>query len=190
MFGSKVEFTRTKIVNKCVSGSTHNAVSQCFVKFAETTDKKCIHSIGWRVKDSSITKKDLKKMYSNLGMKQPSESEIETMFTIENVNHSEKGISFTQFLNILAKEFLLVEDRLSIYEALQVFLAKGNYKSFKDELQIDLDELKDACCSVRMNDGNRLSRSSFDELVKGFVLETIDGKKVFLASKWMSAYID
>lgn len=141
-------------------------------------------------KDSSITKEDLKKMYSNLGMKQPSESEIEAMFTIENVNHSEKGISFTQFLNILAKEFLLVEDRLSIYEALQVFLAKGNYKSFKDELQIDLDELKDACCSVRMNEGNRLSRSSFDELVKGFVLETIDGKKVFLASKWMSAYID
>ncbi|CCG21935.1 hypothetical protein CORT_0B02170 [Candida orthopsilosis Co 90-125] len=141
-------------------------------------------------KDSSITKEDLKKMYSNLGMKQPSESEIETMFTIENVNHSEKGISFTQFSNILAKEFSLVEDRLSIYEALQVFSAKGNYKSFKDELQIDLDELKDACCSVRMNDGNRLSRSSFDELVKGFVSETIDGKKVFLASKWMSAYID
>lgn len=141
-------------------------------------------------KDSLITKSDLKKMYANLGIKQPSESEIESMFTIDNVNYSEKGISFTQFLNIIAKELLLIEDRSSIYEALQVFLKKGNHKSFKDELQIDLNDLKDACCSVRMGNGNCLSRSSFDELVEGFVLETIDGKKVFLASKWMSAYID
>ncbi|KAI5961683.1 MLC2 [Candida theae] len=141
-------------------------------------------------KDSLITKDDLKKMYTNLGIKQPSEKEIESMFTIDNVSHSEKGISFTQFSNILAKELSLIDDRSSIYEALQVFSAKGDHKSFKDELQIDLEELKDACCSVRMNDGNRLSRSSFDELVKGFVSQTVDGKKVFLASKWMSAYID
>ncbi|KAI5970264.1 MLC2 [Candida margitis] len=141
-------------------------------------------------KDSLITKDDLQKMYSNLGIKQPSETEIQNMFTIDNVDYSQKGISFTQFSNILAKELSLIEDRSSILEALQVFSVKGDHKSFKDELQIDLEDLKDACCSVRMNDDNRLSRSSFDESVKGFVSETIDGKKVFLASKWMSAYID
>lgn len=149
-------------------------------------------------RDETITISDLKEVYSSMGIKVPTESQLKTMLTIDGVDHSEKGITFAQFLNILAKEMLRLEGKSIIYEALQVYLAttttkQDNQKQFKDELQIDVDKLKDACCSVQIDsaDGtSKLSRQSFDTLVEGFILETMDGKRIFLAAKWIDAYFE
>lgn len=145
-------------------------------------------------RDSTITKDDLLKLYSTLGLRAPSDSQLKEMLTIDNVDKSETGINFTQFLNLMAKEMLKFEDRSIIYNALKIYLDKENLKTYKDELQIDVNKLKDACCSVQLGEigsgDHRLSRAKFDQLVDGFVQEQMDGKQIFLASKWIDAYID
>lgn len=90
----------------------------------------------------------------------------------------------------MAKELLQFEDRETIYNALKVF---SDDKESKD-LTIDVEALKEACCSVQLGEigsgDHRLSRATFDKLVDGFVKEQVDGRKIFLASKWIDAYID
>ncbi|KAI5964248.1 MLC2 [Candida pseudojiufengensis] len=137
-------------------------------------------------RDSLITKEDLKNIYSSIDFKQPTDSQLTKMLTIDGKDHSKKGITFAQFSNIMAKELLLVEEKSVICDALKVFAKDSN----DTDIQIDLNELKDACCSVNLQEKTKLSRSSFDNLVKGFTSETMEGKKVFLASKWIEAYID
>ncbi len=145
-------------------------------------------------RDSTITKDDLVKLYSTLGLPPPSESQLTEMLTVDGQDKSQTGINFTQFLNIMAKELLKFEDQSIIYNALKVYLDKENLKTFKDELQIDVNKLKDACCSVQLGEigsgDHRLSRAKFDKLVEGFVQEQMDGTQIFLASKWIDAYID
>ncbi|RCK65784.1 Myosin regulatory light chain, smooth muscle [Candida viswanathii] len=145
-------------------------------------------------RDSSITKDDLVKLYSTLGIRAPSDTQLREMLTIDGVDKSESGVNFTQFLNLMARELLKFEDRSIIYNALKIYLDKEDLKTFKDELQIDVNKLKDACCSVQLGEigsgDQRLSRANFDKLVEGFVQEQMDGKQIFLASKWIDAYID
>lgn len=142
-------------------------------------------------RDSIITKQDLSNLYKTLGLKAPSDKQLEAMITTdESKLKKEKGINFTQFLNIMAKELQQFEDRETISKALRVFSEDKN----KEDLTVDVGKLKESCCSVQLGDigsgDHRLSRSTFDSIVDGFVKEQIDGKRVFLASKWMDAYID
>ncbi|EMG46467.1 hypothetical protein SBY92_002639 [Candida maltosa Xu316] len=145
-------------------------------------------------RDSNITKDDLVKLYSTLGLKAPTSSQLTDMLTIDGQDRSESGINFTQFSNILAKELSKFEDKSIIYDALKTYSDRENLKTFKDELQIDVNVLKDACCSVQLGEigsgDQRLSRAKFDQLVEGFVQQQMDGKQIFLASKWIDAYID
>lgn len=138
-------------------------------------------------KDSIITKDDLVQLYKTLGMKVPTEKQLKLM--IHNNNDS-KGLNFAQFLNIMAQQLLQLDDRATIFNALKVFAEGSDVK----DLIIDVDTLKEACCSVQLGDigsgDNRLSRSTFDSLVEGFVKEQSNGKKLFLASNWLDAYID
>ncbi|KAI5956405.1 MLC2 [Candida jiufengensis] len=140
-------------------------------------------------RDSLITKEDLKNIYSSIDLKQPTDSQLTKMLTIDNKDCSKKGITFAQFSNILAKEFSFIEEKSVIYDSLKVF-ANDDKLDNGDDLQVDLNELKDSCCSITLPENKKLSRSSFDTLVKGFTSQTMDGKKVFLASKWIEAYID
>ncbi|EGW32163.1 uncharacterized protein SPAPADRAFT_139723 [Spathaspora passalidarum NRRL Y-27907] len=141
--------------------------------------------IDGETKDSVITKDDLRKLYSTLGLPPPTEDQLNSMLGDED-----KGINFTQFSNIMAKELSKFEDRAVIYEALKTFT--NDEKS--TGLTIDLQEFKEACCSVQLGEigsgDHRLSRSTFDRLVQGFVQEQVNGKQVFLATKWLDAYID
>ncbi|RLV90489.1 hypothetical protein JA1_004527 [Spathaspora sp. JA1] len=146
--------------------------------------------IDGETKDSLITKDDLRKLYSTLGLPPPPEDQLNSMLQIDQGGVENGGINFTQFSNIMAKELSKFEDRSVIYEALKTF----NNNSDGTDLTIDLQEFKDACCSVQLGDigsgDHRLSRSTFDRLVQGFIQEQINGKQVFLASKWLDAYID
>lgn len=135
-------------------------------------------------KDSVITKDDLAQVYKTLGIKAPTKKQIDLMLA------DEKGVNFAQFLSIMAQQLLQLDDRTTIYNALKVFADGSDVK----DLIIDVDVLKEACCSVQLGEigsgDNRLSRQTFDNLVQGFVKEQSNGKKLFLASNWLDAYID
>lgn len=144
-------------------------------------------------RDSTITKEDLINLYSQLGQKVPSDDELIKMLTVDGV-YQEKGINFTKFLQIMAQEFSKFDDKMTIYLALKVFAQSSDVKFREEELVIDVDKLKDVCCSVQLGEigsgDHRLDRTVFDKMVHGFVKEGLDGKKMFQASKWMEAYID
>lgn len=135
-------------------------------------------------KDGQITVSDLVNMHKTLGLELPSEKELNAMLGGNDL------ISFAQFSQIIAGELAKFDDRTTITNALRVFATEEN----KNNLLIDVDELKEACCSVQLGDigsgDHRLSRASFDNLVAGFVREQMDGKKVFNALNWISAYIE
>ncbi|EGV64771.1 Myosin type II regulatory light chain [Yamadazyma tenuis] len=139
-------------------------------------------------KDSLITKEDLVKLYKTLGIQPPRKADLEVMVATDD--KTSKGLNFAQFSNIMAQQLSKLDDRTTIHNALQVF-AEG---SDINDLIIDVDTLKEACCSVQLGEigsgDNRLSRATFDELVRGFVKEQSNGKKLFLASNWLDAYID
>lgn len=146
-------------------------------------------------RDSTITKGDLITLYKTLELEVPADDALDNMLTVESSGNAEsstneKGINFTQFLNIMAKQLQKFDDRMTIYNALKVF----SIDNHNHDLVIDVEILKEACCAVQLGDigsgDHRLSRQTFDNLVKGFVKEQIDGKKLFLASKWLDAYID
>ncbi|KAG7660914.1 MLC2 [[Candida] subhashii] len=145
-------------------------------------------------RDANITKDDLEQLYSTLGLEKPSYDELKSMLTIDGEDKSESGINFAQFSTIMAKELSKIEDRSIIYNALKTFQDNEQIDSPKNDLQIDLDILKEACCSVQLGEigsgDHRLSRTTFDSLTQGFIQEQIDGKQMFLASKWIDAYID
>ncbi|GEQ67407.1 hypothetical protein JCM33374_g1072 [Metschnikowia sp. JCM 33374] len=135
-------------------------------------------------KDGKITVSDLVNMYKTLGMELPAESVLKSMLGDND------SISFAQFSQIIAGELAKFDDRTTITNALRVFTNDEN----KNNLLIDVEELKEACCSVQLGDigsgDHRLSRASFDALVEGFVREQMDGKKIFNASNWINAYIE
>lgn len=139
-------------------------------------------------RDSIITKTDLINLYQQLGLPVPLDVQLNGMLK------NSEGINFAQFLQTMAEELLVFEDRNTIYNALKLFAEEADYNRVSEELIIDVDRLKDACCSVQLGEigsgDHRLTRQTFDELVKGFVLEQTDGKKLFLTGKWLDAYID
>ncbi|PVH17089.1 uncharacterized protein CXQ87_004650 [Candidozyma duobushaemuli] len=134
-------------------------------------------------KDSKITKSDLVNVHKTLGVPVPSDKQFDEMLG------GEESVDFTKFSQIMAQEFSKIDDRTTIHNAIRVF-AKGE----ETPVQIDADKLKEACCSVQLGEigsgDHRLSRSAFDKLTKGFVSEQMDGSKVFLAEKWLDAYIE
>lgn len=138
-------------------------------------------------KDSIITKDDLIKVYKNLGLEVPNDDQLTEMVTVDG---NQQGLNFVQFLNMMASQLIQLNDREMLYNALKVFSQESDVK----DLIIDIDELKEACCSVQLGDigtgDHRLPRSTFDRLVKGFVKEQSNGKRLFLASNWLDAYID
>lgn len=139
-------------------------------------------------RDSTISKQDLKNLYKTLALPMPTDKQLNQMLDDSD------GINFTQFSNIMAKQFLQFDDKLTIYNALKVFAEEGTSKSNNEEFIIDAEILKEACCSVQLGEigsgDHRLERKTFDKLVDGFIKEETNGKKVFLASKWLDAYID
>ncbi|ABN67112.2 Mlc2p [Scheffersomyces stipitis CBS 6054] len=149
-------------------------------------------------RDSLITKLDLVKLYTTLGLKIPTDEELASMLSLASDNSEqgkEPGLNFTQFSNIMAKELSKLEDRTTIYKALKVFeneKAVGDNRY--DDIEIELEKIKDACCTVQLGEigsgDHRLSRSKFDEMVAGFVKGQMDGRQIFQASKWIEAYID
>lgn len=138
-------------------------------------------------KDAVLTKDDLVKLYKTLGIEVPTKKELELMMKTDD--KEAKGLNFAQFLNIMATQLLQLDDRATIYNALKVFSEGADV----NDLIIDVDTLKEACCSVQLGDigsgDNRLSRATFDGLVQGFVKEQSDGKRLFLVSNWLDAYI-
>lgn len=142
-------------------------------------------------RDSIITKQDLVSLYKTLGIKVPTDNQLDSMLTVDgSANKGEQSINFTQFLNIMAKELLQFDDRETIHNALKMFSDDKK----KEDLIINVEYLKEACCSVQLGEigsgDHRLSRATFDKLVDGFVKEQMDGRKILLASKWLDAYID
>lgn len=145
-------------------------------------------------RDSVITKQDLINLYTTLGLEVPSDQQLTQMLTVEGSSENDLGINFAQFLTIMAKEFLKVDDRMAIHKALKVFSEEEDPHKYTEDLIIDVELLKEACCSVQLGEigsgDHRLSRATFDRLVEGFVKEQMDGKRLFMASKWLDAYID
>lgn len=138
-------------------------------------------------RDSKITKKDLVALYKTLGLTTPTDAQLNTMLD------GEEGINFTQYSNIMAKQLLKFDGRETIQNALKVFA--DELKDLKDpDFNVEITKLKEAVCSVQLGEigtgDNRLGRKTFDELVDGFVRDEIDGRKVFMASKWLAAYIE
>lgn len=141
-------------------------------------------------RDSVITKSDLLNLYKTLELKVPSDQQLSAMLSVEGDSGKEPCVNFTQFLNIMAKELQKFDDRMTIHNALKVFSTDTQ----NHELVIEVERLKEACCSVQLGEigsgDHRLSRSTFDTLVKGFVKQQADGRNLFLATKWLDAYID
>ncbi|CAK9441739.1 uncharacterized protein LODBEIA_P56070 [Lodderomyces beijingensis] len=159
-----------------------------------TQIKNAFTLIDGESRDSNITLEDLKQVYTTVGLARPSDSELKAMMTIDGVDHSETGIKFAQFSAMMAKEMSQLEEASLLYTALQAYSLSDDQKVAKDDLQIDMEKLKDACCSANVGafgeEPKYLSRQSFNKLTKGFVSENIDGKPIFLASKWLDAYLN
>lgn len=135
-------------------------------------------------KDGSISYSDLAHVHKSLGLNCPSQEMLEQMLGGKEL------ITFGQFSQILAEEMNKLDDKTTIANALRYFATEDN----KHSLVIDLDELKEACCSVQLGElgegDHRLSRAAFDSLTKAFVKEQMDGKRLFYASNWLDAYIE
>lgn len=135
-------------------------------------------------KDGNISASDLINVHKTLGLETPSKD------TIKQMLNGNELITFAQFTQIIATEMSKLDDKTTLVNALKVFTTDDN----KDNLVIDVEELKEACCSVQLGEigsgDHRLSRSAFDRLTKGFVKEQMDGKKLFYASNWIDAYIE
>ena len=99
-------------------------------------------------------------------------------------------VTFNLFLSTIAEEVQKFGDVTAIYEAVKVFAEDTK----NNDIVVDVDQLKDACCSVQLggigSGDHRLERSRFDKLVDGFIREQNDGKRLFMASKWINAYIE
>lgn len=135
-------------------------------------------------KDGEIACSDLISIHKTLGLEAPSQDTLDAMLAGKEL------ISFVQFSQILAEELNKLDDRTTIANALLVFATDGNESS----LVVDLDDLKEACCSVQLGEigtgDHRLSRAAFDSLTKAFVKEQMDGKRLFYGSNWLDAYIE
>lgn len=137
-------------------------------------------------RDSKITKDDLVHLHQSLGLATPSNKELEQMLSIG----SNGEVTFNLFLSTIAEEVQKFGDVTAIYEAVKVFAEDTK----NNDIVVDVDQLKDACCSVQLggigSGDHRLERVRFDKLVDGFIREQNDGKKLFMASKWINAYIE
>lgn len=137
-------------------------------------------------RDSKITKEDLVHLHQSLGLATPSNKELEQMLAIG----SNGEVTFNLFLSTIAEEVQKFGDVTAIYEAVKVLAENTN----SSDIVVEVDQLKDACCSVQLggigSGDHRLERARFEKLVEGFVREQNDGKKVFMASKWINAYIE
>lgn len=135
-------------------------------------------------KDGKITLSDLTNVYKTLGIELPDESTLQSML------QGHELLSFAQFSQTLAGELARIDDRTTLVNALKVFATEEN----QHNLIVDVDELKEACCSVQMGEigsgDHRLLRRVFDDLTKGFVKEQMDGKRLFYGSNWIAAYIE
>lgn len=130
-------------------------------------------------RDSKITKDDLVRLYQSLGLPTPSSRELDDMLGIGTGGE----VTFNLFLSTIAAEIQKLGDVAALHEAIKVFADDSSNA-------VDVEKLKDACCSVQLGDKTRLERSCFDELVDGFVREQSDGKRVFMAAKWIDSYIE
>ena len=137
-------------------------------------------------RDSKITKEDLVHLHQSLGLATPSNKELEQMLSIG----SNGEVTINLFLSTIAEEVQKFGDVTAIYEAVKVFAEDTK----NNDIVVDVDQLKDACCSVQLggigSGDHRLERSRFDKLVDGFIREQNNGKRLFMASKWINAYIE
>lgn len=135
-------------------------------------------------KDGAISQSDLINVHKTLGLEVPKQEVLDTMLA------GNEQISFAQFSQILAEEMNKLDDKNTIANALRVFATEEN----KHNLIVDLDDLKEACCSVQLGEigtgDHRLSRTAFDSLTKSFVKEQMNGKRLFYGSNWIDAYIE
>lgn len=137
-------------------------------------------------RDSKITKDDLVRLHQSLGLPTPSQKELDEMLSIG----SNGEVTFNLFLNSIAGELQKFGDVNAIYNAVKIFAEDKD----NNDIVVEVEKLKDACCSVQLGSigsgDHRLERARFDKLVDGFVREQSDGKKLFMASKWVNAYIE
>lgn len=138
-------------------------------------------------RDATITQEDLRALYATLALAPPSDAQLDAMVG--------GGVNFTQYSSLMAAELAKMDARAVVASALQVFAAGGSgAASGAADLVVDAAALKEACCAVQLGEiglgDHRLSRAAFDALVAGFVREELDGKPVFLAGKWLDAYVD
>lgn len=135
-------------------------------------------------KDGKITLSDLINVHKTLGIELPDEETLKLML------EGNELITFAQFSQIMAGEIAKLDDKTTIVNALKIFTTEEN----RHNLIVDVDELKEACCSVQMGDigsgDHRLPRHVFDSLTKGFIKEQMDGKRLFYGSNWIDAYIE
>lgn len=135
-------------------------------------------------KDGNITLSDIVSVHKSLGIEIPSQETLKAMMG------GREQLSFAHFSQILAEELAKLDDKTIIANALRVFATEEN----KHNLLIDVEELKEACCSVRLGEqgtgDQRLSRAAFDNLTKDFVKEKMDGRRMFHALNWLDAYIE
>lgn len=135
-------------------------------------------------KDGSISLSDLVNVHKSLGLECPSQETLELMLGGKEL------ITFVQFSQILAEEMNRLDDKTTLANALKIFASEDD----KHSLVVDLEELKEACCSVQLGElgtgDHRLSRTAFESLTKAFVKEQMDGKRLFYASNWLDAYFE
>ncbi|KAK6197447.1 uncharacterized protein RJT21DRAFT_3538 [Scheffersomyces amazonensis] len=155
----------------------------------KTQIRNAFKLIDGESRDALITKTDLVKLYKTLGINVPSNATLKSMLEFDGNN--EEGINFTQFSKIIADELAKLDDKNTIYNALRSFT---NDKDNNESLEIEVDKLKSACCSVQLGElgsgDHKLSPHDFESIIKGYVKETIDGKKLFLAQNWLDNYIE
>lgn len=135
-------------------------------------------------KDGKITVSDLQNVHKTIGIPLPATE------TLEQMLQKQELINFAQFSQIMATELARLDDKTTIVNALKIFTTDEN----KHNLVVDVDELKEACCSVQLGEigsgDHRLARLVFDSLTSGFVKEQMDGKRLFYGSNWIDAYIE
>ncbi|SCU83664.1 LADA_0C12794g1_1 [Lachancea dasiensis] len=119
--------------------------------------------------DGRISKKDLVKMYSNLGKSQM-EAQIDQMLASEN----NKELTFPEFLTLMGERLRNFPEDQEMSDALRAFNPSGG-----NELNVDVAELK----SYLRDAGSDMT--AIEAVLKQFCATQLSGEQIFKGQKFL-----
>lgn len=119
--------------------------------------------------DGTVSKDDLKKMYSSLGTTRTDE-QIESMLTAGNGD-----LTFPEFLTVMGERLGFFPEEQEILEALRTFCSDAG-----EDLNINAEELRNYLMDAGFKESKIL-----DEILSQFCTTHLSGERIFKGQKFL-----